>query len=334
MARGVFDEVQISFLIKGHTHFCPDQMFSRISVRLCNRDDIYCVEDFLSELMKSQQPDLPVEQVDACASIKQHMENNKLIRSFDGQSASQCFKIVRCKKTGDPRYGQPVLYTRGSSSETRKALEKYPWSHTGVFILLDHIDFLKIGPAELRRMKDEDLEQLESTIEGLKTYRPNPQDLAKIQQLEDTVEELKAVNDVEVPFHWVVDKQGRLEYEPGYSAAAETLLPYHRSTGISREHAEALGPREIGDSSSDEDDVPIAALLLRQQMTQPDISSDDEAMDEENRRVPCSPMKYDEGEYQVRVGRNTRRVAKRFAGKSTAEASGGICAGVVFFLQN
>ena len=71
--RGVFDEVQISFLIKGHTHFCPDQMFSRISVRLCNRDDIYCVEDFLSELMKSQQPDLPVETVDACASIKQHL---------------------------------------------------------------------------------------------------------------------------------------------------------------------------------------------------------------------------------------------------------------------
>ena len=322
----------------GHTHFCPDQMFSRISVRLCNRDDIYCVEDFLSELMKSQQPDLPVETVDACASIKQHLEEKRLIRTFDGQSAAQCFKIVRCKKTGDPRYGQPVLYTRGSSSETRKAMEKYPWSQTGVFILLDHIDFLKINPAQFRRLTDEDLEDLEKTIKGLKKYRPHPVDLAKVEQLEDTVKELKAVDTVEVPFHWVVDNQGRLEYEPGYSATISSFPTTNRLTAplLSTDQAEALGAGEFGDSTSDEDDIPLSALsalLARRQMTQPDISSGDDAIEEENRRVPCSPMKYDEGEYQVRVGRNTRRVAKRFAGKNTADASesGGICAGVFIF---
>ena len=52
-------------------------------------------------------------------------------------------------------------------------------------------------------------------------------------------------------------------------------------------------------------------------------------MEEECRKQPCSPMQYVEGEYQVRVGRNTRRITKRFAGKSSSGASkeGGICAG-------
>ena len=30
----MFDEVYVSFLIKGHTHFDPDQVFSRVATQL------------------------------------------------------------------------------------------------------------------------------------------------------------------------------------------------------------------------------------------------------------------------------------------------------------
>ena len=100
--RKVFDDVQISFLIKGHTHFSPDQMFSRISVRL-TKTDVYCSEAFLHELSESRTPSLSVETIDVCASIKQYLKENKIIRDVEGQSAAQCFKIIRCTKYGDPR---------------------------------------------------------------------------------------------------------------------------------------------------------------------------------------------------------------------------------------
>ena len=34
VVKGVFDEVTVSFLIKGHTHFDPDQVFSRVATKL------------------------------------------------------------------------------------------------------------------------------------------------------------------------------------------------------------------------------------------------------------------------------------------------------------
>ena len=179
-------------------------------------------------------------------------------------------------------------------------------------------------------MDDQDLKDLDSTISNLKKYRPDPRDMVKHEQLQATLEGLKAVNAAPVPFHWVIDQLGRLEYEPGYKTPQRVPTSHPSVTHVSREQAEALGPVEFGDSTSDEEGIPIASLLTRQQIMQPDIDSNDEGMEEEIRRVRCSPMRYDEGEYQVKIGRSTRRVVKRFVGRSTRAASenGGICEGM------
>jgi hypothetical protein len=47
--QGVFDEVYLSFLIVGHTHFDPDQVFSRVATTLKSRN-AFSVTDFISLL--------------------------------------------------------------------------------------------------------------------------------------------------------------------------------------------------------------------------------------------------------------------------------------------
>ena len=61
-------------------------------------------------------------------------------------------------------------------------------------------------------MEDIDLCDIERSIEKLRDYRPH--DAEKINKLQDTLQELKSILDEPVPFHWVVDENGRLEYEP------------------------------------------------------------------------------------------------------------------------
>ena len=49
--KDVFDDIYVSFLIKGHTHFDPDQVFSRISTRLKIRN-AFCPSEFKKQLRK------------------------------------------------------------------------------------------------------------------------------------------------------------------------------------------------------------------------------------------------------------------------------------------
>ena len=43
--KGVFEEIVVSFLLTGHTHFDPDQVFSRVATKL-KVEDAFSVTDF------------------------------------------------------------------------------------------------------------------------------------------------------------------------------------------------------------------------------------------------------------------------------------------------
>lgn len=49
--QGVFSDIYVSFLIKGHTHFDPDQVFSRVATQL-KVEDALCPSQFEDVLTK------------------------------------------------------------------------------------------------------------------------------------------------------------------------------------------------------------------------------------------------------------------------------------------
>ena len=84
--RGIFDEVIVSFLCKGHTHNENDQTFSVIATYLRNHNDIYCVEDFLKALAAAQQEPCPIDvsRLWGCAPISQYIKKK-----------THCWKLLK-----------------------------------------------------------------------------------------------------------------------------------------------------------------------------------------------------------------------------------------------
>lgn len=96
VARGVFREVQISFLPIGHTHSDIDQSFSSVAVRLKMQDAI-TMHDLLSVLRKCYQPKACSSELLRVANFSGLCETSKCLRKVSHFSQFRYFKFSPMK---------------------------------------------------------------------------------------------------------------------------------------------------------------------------------------------------------------------------------------------
>jgi hypothetical protein len=90
--RGVFDEIELSFLPVGHTHEDIDQVFSRVAIRLRQRDAVDQVDLFATVRESFQKYGVQPEcrELDSVANMSAWLEDYTWMRFTITRIAASC----------------------------------------------------------------------------------------------------------------------------------------------------------------------------------------------------------------------------------------------------
>jgi hypothetical protein len=192
VARGAFEEIQVSFLPVGHTHEDIDQFFSRISVHLRVVD---CVtpSQFDDAVKLCFTPRPLVERVEYCSNWKAFIE--PFLKDMHAHTEAEILHQRFVKQEG-----QPVFFTRKHCTDTWAGADA---DGTGLFLfnsampatmvaakaVLETIqtvnkiyndELLKLMIASLHsarkssRLTDADAQTLRDIVEGMRFQQPRP----------------------------------------------------------------------------------------------------------------------------------------------------------------
>ena len=110
LIKGIFKKVKVSFLVKGHTHECIDQMFSKLSQYLA-----YCDALTLDEMMKQAEtcyrPKPTTELIQHQFNWDAYLKNPLYFRDFCHISKNRCFNFE--KVDGKAQMKTRTFMTRG-----------------------------------------------------------------------------------------------------------------------------------------------------------------------------------------------------------------------------
>ena len=107
VARGTFHEIQISFLLHGHTHEDIDQAFSCTSRFLRVHEAV--TRDFVSCLQKSYHPAPTVLEMNAVANFSGLLEDGNFLLPATGKITTfRFFDFTRSQQTVDSLHGTTV----------------------------------------------------------------------------------------------------------------------------------------------------------------------------------------------------------------------------------
>jgi hypothetical protein len=131
--RGVFDEIELSFLPVGHTHEDIDQLFSRIAIamrtrNICDRDDLFrCVK----EAYQAFDMEVQCENIETIANIREFLIPWLAeIHGYSGRGVHH-FRFAR-----DPIYGAYMLSKEWESDSEWLGSRRHQGGAPG-FVLLD-----------------------------------------------------------------------------------------------------------------------------------------------------------------------------------------------------
>ena len=212
--KKVFDEVYISYLPKGHTHFDPDAVFSCISGELENNHAL-SVEELLARMESSKQPSPKVERMHQIANISDYIDEHELMKPMVGLMQVGAIKIYRNTRRGELE-NHPAVTTRETSSNPFKDDR---WSPP-VFPLKAKIDYRQIAYCKFIAMDEFKLKQINKGINQFEAWMVEHKfctdqryqmALSSLRQCFNTVQNASTAL---VPFQWPLKQRGKLFYEP------------------------------------------------------------------------------------------------------------------------
>ena len=253
------------------------------------------MEQFLEPVKGALQGGMKVEQMHTTASIRELLVDTNCINPIDGISKVQTFKFVRYFNPDDPRHLQPIMYTRGSTSLRQYHLVEYEWSTHPIFLLKESnpIDFRNTPDCKFQTFNDiKDLNKISNGIKKFADHRKNEPNIDAIveslQLMFLSLMEIFNQTKQPEPFNWILDADGHLQYEPGW----------------------------FTDSSSGRRVSATLPLLANDEVDNEDEQSDFEGEDPERVPIlkmcqhklhrPCSPLPYDNQDFQAVAGRRKR----------------------------
>ena len=226
--KKVFDEVCVFYLPVGHTHFDPDALFSRCNEHV-RRQHALCLEELLERFEKCKVPHPKTFRLQSVASFAQYCKENVVLEKMSGLSSVRGIRVMR--HVGGHRDGMPCVSTRRTSSNPSG---DDPWSEP-VFPLKEKIEYSDIPDCEFKSI---DAWKLERIGKGIQQFERVGADLLSVtdDRFESAVESLwrgyhtvrDCTTDV-VPFHWEVDENGNLPYQPDSDFNVQDAAELHSS---------------------------------------------------------------------------------------------------------
>ena len=255
--RGVFDCIQISFLPVGHTHFCCDQVASRLAVGI-KHNTILTQQDFHDLLFLCVTPRPLVVKLRHVANIKELLNpgwdpkfKDSIVQIPHGMRKPCHFRIVR-----DADDKTPLIQTKLKASQTEWSKVDYR-----VFVRPNPDDPDKpfydsrfnlddVGPSVFKPVPDEKLKKIAKNLERCEVRAT---DTAVHKQWSDDLEWL--ANPIPVDFHWadggryLPETKGRAPTEESSTDEDEVdvapFLPQRRPSGLYHSYAAMLAADPI-----------------------------------------------------------------------------------------
>ena len=221
--KKVFDEVYISYLPKGHTHFDPDAVFSCISGEL-ESNHALSVEELIARMKACKQPAPKVQRMHEVANISDYIDENDLMKPMVGLMQVGAIKIYRNSKKGELE-DYPAVTTRVTSSNPFK---NDRWSPP-VFPLKAKINYRHIGNCKFTGLEDFKIKGIKKGIQQFETWTVEFKFNTDIRfQLALTslwlcYNIVENATTAQVPFPWILKQRGKLLYEPDGEAYQPSL---------------------------------------------------------------------------------------------------------------
>lgn len=221
VARGVFVEVQVSFLPIGHTHADIDQAFSSVANRLCDNRAV-TMSDLLNELRQCYLPRARAGEMLQVANLSGLFEQSKCVQNVSGFSGYRYFRFTR--SVGGVQKG---FYSTCCDVKTRSCDEWSAFPEASGDGFLKFVPNLEDTPPMVTRVPN-NVVQVNKCLEAAEGRIKDPVKMEELRKLRNRV-----YTERTDPFHWEL------------TSTFETNGDYTPTNGSAR----------IDDSGSDEDSI-------------------------------------------------------------------------------
>lgn len=196
VAKGVFTEVQISFLPIGHTHTDIDQAFSSVATRLRNTN-AKTMQDLVHELSQCYQPRALACEILQVANVSGLCENSKCLTKVKNFSVYRYFRFSRDETDVSNNCFNTICHVKVMNAEQ--------WSELLMPGTQRAIGFLKFVP-DLRETPSMKFSPLDNVAEVNKCLR-SCEERINSREKQESLEELrdKVYSPRVDTFHWNLD---------------------------------------------------------------------------------------------------------------------------------
>lgn len=218
--RKVFRRIYVSFLPVGHTHFCCDQVASRISVAV-RHNEFYTRPEFHNLIRCCSFPRPSVERVEHVADMKTLFNPNSS-KTYVGSVIDQPHGLTkplhfRIQLDSD---GCPIIRVKENS-----AVEHWYGAYhifrredsAGKVVHSSGLDLSEVGPSVFKEVDPEKLKKIKKNL--LRCAGRSGVDAHKAQ-----MKDFESLRGVPIPFHWVNGGRYRLEREGKLRQTTEAEL--------------------------------------------------------------------------------------------------------------
>ena len=233
----------MSFLIKGHTHFDPDQVFSRVSVKL-DTNNAFCPSSFKDHLrsvsahfsracydsmfnslpleLQAYTPRPLVEDMDIVANVSGMLDDGKYLNKLPQNVSISKPHVFHMRLLPEEVRGENNLVGIVTKGLWGTSEEEDPWT-TNPFVLVNRpLDYAEVPPLLLRGPHADVMKQIERGVAIFEDMEPDEE--AALVELNECIDDLhEACSGQAVPFSWRLTGNMEPYYVDRRGAASEIV---------------------------------------------------------------------------------------------------------------